>query len=150
MPDTISACFMLFHFLLMVLSFIINSGGLNIWLGQSYMVILIYPSSSSRVRVIWLGRISTIPCICSAGLYWGCRAVTRRAGNYNFQTIFSVKITNFIPVFWRPVMYPYLNRGSTLYQSHYSVDSIKRTVQLAFHGLFSLSKILFTNSKQYF
>ena len=32
----------------------------------------------------------------------------------------------------------------------YSVDSIKRTVHLAFHGLFSLLKILFTNSKQYF
>ena len=32
----------------------------------------------------------------------------------------------------------------------YSVDSIKHTVHLAFHGLFSLLKILFTNSKQYF
>ena len=32
----------------------------------------------------------------------------------------------------------------------YSVDSIKRTVHLAFHGLFSLLKILFTISKQYF
>ena len=32
----------------------------------------------------------------------------------------------------------------------YSVDSIKRTVHLAFHGLFSQSKILFINSKQYF
>ena len=32
----------------------------------------------------------------------------------------------------------------------YSVDSIKRTVHLAFHGLFSLLKILFTKSKQYF
>ena len=35
-------------------------------------------------------------------------------------------------------------------QFTYSVDSIKRTVHLAFHGLFSLLKILFTNSKQYF
>ena len=34
--------------------------------------------------------------------------------------------------------------------STYSVDSIKRTVHLAFHGLFSLLKILFTISKQYF
>ena len=34
--------------------------------------------------------------------------------------------------------------------STYSVDSIKRIVHLAFHGLFSLLKILFTNSKQYF
>ena len=33
---------------------------------------------------------------------------------------------------------------------YYSVDSIKRTVHLAFHGLFSLLKILFTISKQYF
>ena len=32
----------------------------------------------------------------------------------------------------------------------YSVDSIKRTIHLAFHGLFSLLKILFTISKQYF
>ena len=32
----------------------------------------------------------------------------------------------------------------------YSVDSIKRTVHLAFHGLFSLLKILFNISKQYF
>ena len=32
----------------------------------------------------------------------------------------------------------------------YSADSIKRTVHLAFHGLFSLLKILFNNSKQYF
>ena len=31
-----------------------------------------------------------------------------------------------------------------------SVDSINRTVHLAFHGLFSLLKILFSNSKQYF
>ena len=34
--------------------------------------------------------------------------------------------------------------------SMYSVDSIKRTVHLAFHGLFSLLKILFIISKQYF
>ena len=32
----------------------------------------------------------------------------------------------------------------------YSVDSIKRTVHSAFHGLFSLLKILFISSKQYF
>ena len=32
----------------------------------------------------------------------------------------------------------------------YSVDSIKRTVHLGFHGLFTLLKILFTISKQYF
>lgn len=31
----------------------------------------------------------------------------------------------------------------------YSVDSIKRTIHLAFHGLFSLLKILFSNSKQF-
>ena len=34
--------------------------------------------------------------------------------------------------------------------NRYSVDSIKRTVHLVFHGLFSLLKILFTKSKQYF
>ena len=35
-------------------------------------------------------------------------------------------------------------------EKNYSVDSIKQTVHLAFHGLFSLLKILFTISKQYF
>ena len=37
-----------------------------------------------------------------------------------------------------------------LCSTHYSVDSIKRTVHLAFHGLFSKLRILFTLSKQYF
>ena len=41
------------------------------------------------------------------------------------------------------------NCGDPLYTvvrlGYYSVDSIKRTVHLAFHGLFSLLKILFTN-----
>ena len=46
-----------------------------------------------------------------------------------------------------PTFYGYI---ISVLASVYSVDSIKRTVHLAFHRLFSLSKILFTKSKQYF
>ena len=43
-----------------------------------------------------------------------------------------------------------LQTASFSESSKYSVDSIIRTVHLAFHGLFSLLEILFTNNKQYF
>ena len=73
---------------------------------------------------------------------------SRSLPNYN-QSLVSGEITDQVEIIRDSSNIPHIFSGIYNPVNH-SVDSIKRTVHLAFHGLFSLLKILFTISKQYF